>query len=165
MTWLKIGDEFSDECWTLSDAAFRLHVQGLSWSMQKLNDQRFPRDDIRRFANRPEALEELVERGYWRLEGDEVVIVHHAGYQRSAAEVIAAQERGRVNGAKSNGRPKKTKVGLPAANPDRNPQGQDRTGQALEGEPMLSVVRDQPDHSAAASSWPAVRQPGSGGVA
>jgi hypothetical protein len=30
MTWTKTGDEFADECWTLSDAAYRLHHEGLT---------------------------------------------------------------------------------------------------------------------------------------
>ena len=29
VTWTKLGDEFGDECWTLSDKAFRLHTEGL----------------------------------------------------------------------------------------------------------------------------------------
>ena len=29
MTWTKTGDEFADECWTLSDAAYRLHLRVL----------------------------------------------------------------------------------------------------------------------------------------
>ncbi len=32
MTWTKLGDEFTDETWTVSDAAYRLHVDGLVWS-------------------------------------------------------------------------------------------------------------------------------------
>ncbi len=38
MTWTKLGDEFGDECWTLSDAAYRLHVDGLVWSNRKGTD-------------------------------------------------------------------------------------------------------------------------------
>ncbi len=29
MTWTKLSDDFSDDCWTLSDQAFRLHTEGL----------------------------------------------------------------------------------------------------------------------------------------
>lgn len=38
MTWTKLGDEFADECWTLTDAAFRLHTEGLLWSNRMLTD-------------------------------------------------------------------------------------------------------------------------------
>jgi hypothetical protein len=36
MTWTKLSDDFSDDCWQLSDAAYRLHVDGLNWSNRKL---------------------------------------------------------------------------------------------------------------------------------
>lgn len=26
MTWTKLSDDFSDDCWRLSDAAWRLHI-------------------------------------------------------------------------------------------------------------------------------------------
>ena len=32
MTWTKLSDDFGDDCWELSDAAYRLHVEGLLWS-------------------------------------------------------------------------------------------------------------------------------------
>jgi hypothetical protein len=31
MTWTKLSDDFSDDCWELSDAAVRLHMEGLVW--------------------------------------------------------------------------------------------------------------------------------------
>lgn len=50
MTWTKVSDDFTDECWTLSDEAFRLHIEGLTWSNRK-------RDELvwgsRRTANYP----------------------------------------------------------------------------------------------------------------
>ena len=58
MTWTKLGDEFADECWTLSDAAFRLHTEGLLWSNRMLTDGQLAKDDMRRWAHHPEAAEE-----------------------------------------------------------------------------------------------------------
>ena len=40
MTWTKLGDEYGGECWELSDAAFRLHIEGLVWSNGKALDGR-----------------------------------------------------------------------------------------------------------------------------
>jgi hypothetical protein len=42
MTWAKLSDDFTDDCWTLSDGAFRLHVEGLVWSNRKLLDLVIP---------------------------------------------------------------------------------------------------------------------------
>lgn len=53
MTWTKTGDEFSDECWTLSDAAYRLHHEGLTWSNRKQTDGQLAKDDMVRWAKRP----------------------------------------------------------------------------------------------------------------
>ncbi len=50
MTWSKLSDDFPDDCWTLLDGAFRLHVEGLCWSNRKLLDCRIPNGHLRRFA-------------------------------------------------------------------------------------------------------------------
>lgn len=143
MTWTKTSDDFSDDCWSLSDAAYRLHHEGLTWSNRKLLDCRIPRDDLRRFAKRPEAVDELLACGYWTDEGDHYLIRHHAGYQRTREQVVRLQERNQRNG-KAGGRPRKTprevwepetqsetQVGSHGAKP-HGTQG-DRTGQDRPG--------------------------------
>jgi hypothetical protein len=105
VSWTKISDDFSDDCWTLSDAAFRLHVEGLVWSNRKLLDNRVPVDDLRRFARTPDALEELLAVGWWTREGDVLVIRHHAGYQHTRDQVLKRQAANAANGRKG-GRPK-----------------------------------------------------------
>ena len=60
MTWTKLGDEFGDECWTLTDQAFRLHTEGLCWSNRMTTDGQLAKEDMRRWARHPEAAEELV---------------------------------------------------------------------------------------------------------
>lgn len=98
MTWTKLSDDFSDDCWELSDEAFRLHVEGLLWSARKLLDLVLAKDEMHRWAKHPEAVSELVERGYWRDEGDgRYRIVHHACYQRSRAQEMRRQEANRAN--------------------------------------------------------------------
>lgn len=150
MTWTKTGDEFPDECWTLSDAAYRLHHEGLSWSNRKLYDCRIPVDDLRRFKT-PEAIDELLREGYWRREGDVFVIVHHAGYQRLKVDVLAQSLANSANGRKG-GRPRKTQSvseSLSESKSERDRTGQDR----LEtGRRALEVVPD------AGTAWPPVRQ-------
>jgi hypothetical protein len=106
MTWTKLSDDFTDDCWELSDAAIRLHVEGLVWSNRKLLDLCLRKDDMVRWAKRPAAAEELVAAGWWRDEGQHYVIVHHADYQRTREVVLKLQERNQRNGA-SGGRPPK----------------------------------------------------------
>lgn len=139
MTWTKLSDDYSDDCWTLSDAAFRLHTEALLWSNRKLLDCVIPKADLVRFSQRPDAAEELVAVGWWTEDGKFYVIRHHASYQRSRADVVKLQERNAANGAKG-GRPKRREAwnpddphnpdGFPSGNRDGNPKGQDRTGQA-----------------------------------
>ncbi len=100
MTWTKLGDEFTDECWTLTDAAFRLHAEGLCWSNRMLTDGQLAKDDMRRWAHQPEAAEELVDRGYWEDHGEHYQIVHHIGYQPLAESVRRQSLANRANAEK-----------------------------------------------------------------
>jgi hypothetical protein len=100
VTWTKTGDEFADECWTLSDAAYRLHHEGLTWSNRKGTDGRLNKDDMVRWAKRPEAAEELVAIGWWKNKGDHFQIVHHLGYQRTKAQVASQSLANQKNAAR-----------------------------------------------------------------
>lgn len=100
MTWTKLSDDFSDDAWRLSDKAFRLHVEGLVWSNRKLLDLVLLKDEVQRWAKRPEAADELVERGWWEDWGDRYYIVHHGSYQRSADAVVNQQKVNKENRAK-----------------------------------------------------------------
>ena len=106
MTWTKLSDDFPFDCWTLSDAAFRLHIEGLCWSNRMLLDGVIPKDDMHRFAKEPDTIEELVSGGWWSTNGESYVIKHHMMYQPTREKVIAQQARSRENGARG-GRPKK----------------------------------------------------------
>jgi hypothetical protein len=99
MTWTKLSDDFTDDTWTLSDAAYRLHSDGLVWSNRKLLDLRIPKDDLRRFKN-PEAIGELLAGGWWIDQGAYYLIQHHAAYQRLREAVINQQTVNKENRAK-----------------------------------------------------------------
>ena len=95
MTWLKLSDDFSDECdrARLSDTAFRVHVEGLGYVMRKETGGHIDRLGIRRAITIPEpaeAITELVTAGFWRGDGDgQWVIVHHMIYQPDPDELAA----------------------------------------------------------------------------
>jgi hypothetical protein len=140
VTWTKLSDDFSDDCWTLSDAAFRLHVDGLLWSNRKLLDLHLPKDDVPRFSKRPEAATELVAAEWWADRGDHYEIRHHAIYQRTRENVVKQQEVNAENGRKGGRPPKPAReivdaasnpVANPVANPVVNRKGLDRAGSVL----------------------------------
>lgn len=146
MTWTKLSDDFSDDCWTLSDAAFRLHTEALVWNGRKLLDCRLPKDDVRRFAKHPEVVDELLSCGWWTEAGDVYMIRHHAQYQRLREAVVAQQEANVKNGAKGGrprnpreqasavtSKPSETQSGsepLSGSGTERDRTGQNRTGTA-----------------------------------
>jgi hypothetical protein len=105
VTWTKLSDDFSDDCYQLSDAAFRLHIEGLIWSNRKLLDLSLDKAMLPRWATRPEAAEELVRAGWWADKGDHYLIRHHGIYQRSRDEVLKQQQANHRNG-KRGGRPR-----------------------------------------------------------
>jgi hypothetical protein len=127
VTWSKLGDEFADECWTLSDAAFRLHVEGIVWSNKKQTDGQLAKDDMPRWARHPEAAaEELVSIGWWEDHGEFYLIVHHIGYQRTRAEIAHQSLQNKRNRAKGVARPVKA---AKDESSDGSSDEMDRTGQ------------------------------------
>jgi hypothetical protein len=152
MTWTKLSDDFGEDCWTLSDAAFRLHVEALVWSNFKLLDGRITKDDLRRFAKNPDAADtvtELLDCGFWIDDGDAFVIVHHLPHQPTREQVIAFRQSRQQNGRKG-GRPRKTKqpenLGAyqganQGADLGANLRGRDGTGRVKDG-PATTTTTD-----------------------
>lgn len=136
MTWTKLSDDYPDDTWTLSDAAYRLHTDGLVWSNRKLLDLFIAAEDLPRCSKRPEAVAELVAAGFWREHGDGCLIVHHGLYQRTREQVVKRQEANRRNGAKG-GRPVKptesdvdvSETQSVSESVSESPPHRDRTGQ------------------------------------
>lgn len=136
MTWTKLSDDFADDCETLTDAAFRLHVVGLVWSARKLLDCHIPTEHLRRLEADPDAVDELLAVGWWTLDGETYVIRHHAMYQQTREQVLKRQAANTANGRKG-GRPGRERTPethsvsdslTHVARPVANPQGRDGKG-------------------------------------
>ena len=174
MTWTKLSDDFTDDTWTLSDQAYRLHSDGLIWSNRKLLDLRIPKDDIRRFKN-PEAIVELVTGGWWKDEGDHYVILHHARYQRLREAVINQQTVNKENRSKRGQESPPAREQRVVFKPSNDSSNQslndssnekDGTGQALYEEGSTKQETEMVDQQTGevatpVTSWP-VALPGSG---
>lgn len=154
MTWTKLSDDFADDCCTLSDAAFRLHVEGLTWSNRKLLDCRIPDAHLRRFATHPEAVAELLATGWWTEDGDAYLVRHHASYQRLREQVVAQQEANAKNGRKG-GRPRKVReqaqelTDLLTDSVSKSPSERDGPGQDRAGDVSTDLLASQ--------GWPELR--------
>lgn len=142
MTWTKLGDEYGDQCWKLSDAAMRLQTEALVWQNRRHLDGRLDKSEMGHWAKRPEAAEELVRYGFWTDEGDYFQMVYHLGWQRTAEEWLRQSEVNKANRAKGKSRPVKPKnppVNESSEEPsdertdERDRTGQDRTGHLKEG--------------------------------
>jgi hypothetical protein len=175
MTWTKLSDDFTDDTWTLSDAAYRLHSDGLVWSNRKLLDLRIPKDDLRRFKT-PEAIGELLTGGWWIDQGAYYLIQHHAAYQRLREAVINQQTVNKENRAKrgqASPPPREQKPVFKAPNDSLNDSSNemDRTGLASyvkrpEEEETVNtatgeIVTAPFGPSAVVTEWPVVTIPNS----
>jgi hypothetical protein len=107
MTWTKLSDDFTDDCWELSDGALRLHIEALVWSNRKLLNCRISKKEMARWAKctAPELISELLDCGWWEDDGDAYVINHHSRYQRTREQVLRQQNANRANRAQGKSRP------------------------------------------------------------
>jgi len=145
VTWTKLSDDFADDCWTLSDKAFRLHVEGLVWNNRKLVDLRLSAEDVRRFAKHPEAVTELLAVGWWSAVEGGYVINHHATYQRSREDVLKQQAANQENGRKG-GRP--PKAAREQAKPKVSPITQSLSESVTQSVSPLDSDHGGPGHAA-----------------
>lgn len=110
MTWTKLGDEFPAAARELTDAELRTHVEALCWSSLRLLDLRIPKQDVRRFAESPDAaaaIDGLAAKGWWKDLGDEWDIgLKFADWQQERRQVehrrtylAEAQRRSRAHRA------------------------------------------------------------------
>jgi hypothetical protein len=172
MTWTKLSDDFTDDCWTLSDSAYRLHTDGLVWSNRKLLDLMIPKDEVRRFAKNADAVPELIDGGWWTDHGTYFRIEHHARYQRERDAVIRQQQANKENRAKrGQAQPAVREVTFKPTNEPSNESlnhstyEMDGTGRAGTDEGTSSLSESLNESTGElTSSWPTVAVPGSGGI-
>ena len=67
MTYTVHADEYMDEAWSLSDAAYRLHDHALMYSSRVLSDGLIPADRVKTLVPnfRPSSLAELIAKKVW----------------------------------------------------------------------------------------------------
>jgi hypothetical protein len=98
MTWVRFDDQFTihRKVSSLSDAAYRLHTEGIFWAARNLTDGRIARDELRSVSGKgkPEMhAAELVRRGLW-LETDDGWEIHdYLSYQPSRSKVLHDREQ------------------------------------------------------------------------
>lgn len=96
MTWIKLDDGFpaNPKILPLSDAAFRLYIEGLCYSGKYLTDGLLNEVIVKRMGDP----EELVEAGIWEEVKGGYQIVNYTEYQTPKAEVEKKREQGRERG-------------------------------------------------------------------
>jgi hypothetical protein len=112
MTWTKLSDTFGSEVSRLSDAAFRMHVEGLLYVMRNETGGLIPTEALGWFAGTEDpgkAVAVLLDRSFWIDRGDAYEVVHHMEHQPEP-DVIAKR---RENDAKRQARKRRRDAGLP----------------------------------------------------
>lgn len=142
MTWLKLSDDFGDECARadLSDAAMRTHVEGLLWCMRRETGGALTKRDVRRFAETADpdaAVTELVNSGFWIREGDGYRVVQHMEHQPEP-DVI---DRRRSLTADRVRKHRRKRAGLEAEASNGVTERVTRVGSGRDGEPKPSATR------------------------
>jgi hypothetical protein len=97
VTWLKVSDDFGDDCARagLSDAAFRTHIEGLVWAMRRETGGYLDDLDIRRAIeteNAAASIAELLAVGFWVRERRGYRIAHTMDHQVEP-DVIARRRK------------------------------------------------------------------------
>lgn len=131
MPWVRLDDEFPShrKVERLTDAAFRLHVQGICWCARNLTDGHISRDDldfVSRIRRPRRHAAQLVVAGLWSETDSGWYIHDYLEYQPSKAQV----ERRRENDAERKTRWRKKQShgvtdgvtdALPESRPDPKP--------------------------------------------
>ena len=134
MTWTKLGDEYTEDCFRLSTDAFRLHTEGLVYSTGKNLDGRLDKARMLRWAYNIEAATELVDCGFWTDEGDHYLIRAHMGWQPTAEQRLAQSMRNRNTRAKGKSRPvRKRHVADEWSDESSDHSSDDRDGSGRDG--------------------------------
>lgn len=99
MTWVKLSDDFPLDTADLSDKAFRVHTEGLCWTMQRLTGGKLSERDLKRgieTEDYEQAVDELCKAGLWAKNKNGYTIKHHMCHQPTPKEVEAKREKDRL---------------------------------------------------------------------
>jgi hypothetical protein len=165
VTWAKFGTEFRGQVLMagLSDAAARTHTEALLWLYEiESQDLRIPRRLVRSFAGSADCeagIKELVSAEFWRDDGDDYVVLHHADvYRQSLAAQLTHREK-----EKNRQRLKRANIG---ANVGTNVRATQSVRQTKDQGVALDLSHER-EHDSFVGSAPlaATTQGGSGGTA
>lgn len=95
MVWTKLSDDFPEQCADLTDAAFRTHVEGLIWTMDRESGGQVLAKDVKRLAEseaRDAAVTELVAAGFWAKTPGGYRIAHHMEHQPEPEVLVRRRE-------------------------------------------------------------------------
>jgi len=114
VTWLKLSDDYHDELGRIrvSDAAYRTHTEALGWVMRRETGGALSAQDVRRFAESPnadQAVDELCDAGLWQRTDTGYLVRFHMEHQPEV-EVLAAR---RESNAERQRRARRKAAGLP----------------------------------------------------
>lgn len=99
MAHAQLDDNYGDhpKIARLSDAAYRLHTNGIVYCSRQLTDGAIDAEDVRGLVRkfRPAALAELLMRGLWTAVEDQYLIHDYLDWNPSKAEVKRRREAAR----------------------------------------------------------------------
>jgi hypothetical protein len=163
VTWAKFGTEFRGQVLMagLSDAAARTHTEALLWLYEiESQDLRIPRRLVRSFAGSADyeaGIKELVSAEFWRDDGDDYVVLHHADvYRQSLAAQLSHREK-----EKNRQRRKRASIGTNVGTNVRATQAVRQTKD--QGEALDLSHEPSGDPFAGSAPLAATTQGGSGG--
>lgn len=170
VTWLKLDDEFDDECLAadLSESACWTHVQGLLFAMRHNTGGAITDRQFKRFAETKEparAAQQLVDAGFWRRTAGGFVVVHHMDKQPTPEQVAARKAADAARQSKA--RQKRADDALAKAG-SRHESRRDNTrdyGSGRDGSGQGGALEEEDSQEAdviALAEWPVVQAPGAG---
>lgn len=142
MTWLKLSDDFGDQCADLSSDAFRTHVEGLLWTMRRETGGRLSVRDVSRFSEVDDpdaAVRELLAAGFWREAAGGYEVVHHIEHQPEP-DVIARRRQATAERVRRHRRKRAGLDAEPVGNGVTERVTRDGTGRDGTGAPRESAV-------------------------
>jgi len=94
MTWLKMDDGFTEhpKIVDLSDAAFRAHIEGLTYCARNLTNGVIPGGINGKLCTKA-VRQELVDAGVWESEGRAIRIHDYLDWNPSKDQVLAERSR------------------------------------------------------------------------